>query len=461
MKNFKNMYKLIPPPSGINKLKNDYPINEQEDFQQIDVDDENLHRIFQNIQTNFQQENIKFLYNEIENACQYLSDKKIPESIPYFHQFQIIDIILNICNMNQIDEIIDILDTTFHLMYILTKNHYYLNIFPFDLIQQFLEIEIIYLQTDWYFSLLSNYISDSTSFNPFCINYIVIFIQRIQGHQKILNVLKFIEELSRFKFISKENPMDSNDLKQISQKINSIINFSIDTVSNKSPIVESASIILERLTRKKVLDLQSFLAFKLNKFVRNYYIYYPKFIKMIGHFIYNYGKFDIEFVMVASHLMNNKLEEYNNKYTLWVMYNMIVIDNNCLFDFDSENFDPVNSISGYIIRNIDSLPYNIKRQGILLILLMYSLVPVTTIPNEELFEKILDEVFLFCDDSDDTSMIENIFNFLLNSYKLIQISKDFIKSETLIPLFYQCKNTIMQVYLGIDEEKYTALQLMI
>ena len=187
------MYKLIPPPSGINKLKENYPINEQENFQQIDADDENFHRIFQNIQTNFQQELIKFLYNEMENACQYLSDKKIPENIPYFDQYQIIDIILNICNMKQIEEIIDILDTTFHLMYILTKNKYYLNIFPFELIQQFLEIEAIYLQTDWYFNLLSNYISDSTSFDPFCINNILFFIQGIQDHQKILNILKFIE----------------------------------------------------------------------------------------------------------------------------------------------------------------------------------------------------------------------------------------------------------------------------
>lgn len=455
------MYKLIPPPSGINKLKENYPINEQENFQQIDADDENFHRIFQNIQTNFQQELIKFLYNEMENACQYLSDKKIPENIPYFDQYQIIDIILNICNMKQIEEIIDILDTTFHLMYILTKNKYYLNIFPFELIQQFLEIEAIYLQTDWYFNLLSNYISDSTSFDPFCINNILFFIQGIQDHQKILNILKFIEEFSRFKFISKENPMDSNDLLQISQIINSIINFSISTVSDKSPIIESASIILERLTRKKMLDLQSFKSFNLNRFICKYYTYYPKFIKMIGHYIYNYGKFDINFVMVASHLMNNKLEEYNNKYTLWVMYNMIVIDNNCLFDFDSDDFDPVNSISGYIIRNIDSLPYSIKRQGILLILLMYSLVPLKPIPNEELFEKILDEVFLFCDDGDDNYMTENIFNFLMKSYNLIQISKDSIKSESLIPLFYKCKNTVMEVYLDVDEEKYTALQQMI
>lgn len=465
-----NLYKLIPPPpcGSINMLNKESEINEQEFLQQIDIDDESFRQLLQNIYNSYKEANSDFFYDEMKNICKLISDKKIPRDFSYFHQYHIIDIIFDICNNHQIEDTIGILDLVFCLMHTLTKNSYYRDIFPFELIIKFIDIFEIYDQFNWYFKLLSNYVLEPIDFNP---SYLISILNNIQNvayyYVKVLNVLEFLKELSRFKFVSKESETDSDILLQISRNILLIINYCIGTVRNskkeeKSPVIESMSYILERLARNRQIDMQILNLKDFKKFIRQNYVNHPKFIKMIGYIYYNYHQnIEVSFAMIASHVWMYKLNADENKYSLWTLYNLIKIDQKSLFEDDSDEFHAYEYISEYILDDFDSLPYYIKRQATLLLSLMYSIIPLSIIQNEEILENILKIFLIFVDDKNDSDMIENIFNSLVNIYQLLNVSKNSIKSDSLIQLFHECKDSLKPIYIDTNNENYEILQKMV
>lgn len=467
-----NKYKLMPPPNKLKKTReNKCKIGEQDNLTEINANDEYC-LLIQNIQFGYRNGDFQLFNAKLENVCEYLSDKKIPQKIPYFEEYDIFIILFDVCKIQEIYENIISADLVFNLMYILTKNQEFQNIIPINFLTEFLDVSIIYTESNWYFKLLSNYVLQPTYFMPFSIEPILNFISDINDREKILNILKFLEELSKFKFLSKDDEIneeindeiDDDYLYCLSRNILLIVGYCAESVHSKpkNPIILSISVILERLTKNKHLDIPTFKSKDFPHFIDQNFFYYPKFIKMISYYVYNYGELDFDFLRIANYAIDDNMKPNDHKYPFWTLYNMIKIDENCIFKYDSEEFNAVDQICLYVYEMMDELQYSIKRQAALLIALMYSVVPIEVIRDLDILEKTLQILLLFCEEEEDTEMIDIIFNALENIYYLLQNSRDFISSESkVIDLFNQCRESLKNVYFNINIQNYEILHDMV
>lgn len=462
------IYKLIPPPhTAADQSKECNQTNEPEK-KEIDIND-NYMIALKNIFDLFNEKQYEPIFNEILNFCRYLEDKKIPEEIPYLCQFHTIDIIINLCSDPLIRQNIQALEIIFHLMHILTQESSFCFAIPIDLLASFLNLDLIYQYSNWYFKLLSNYVLQPNTFKPINIIDILPHIQKVNNEKQILKILSFLEILSKFKFLGENTNFKPYEISDLSQAITLITGYCASSIEKKrrrdNSIIRSATVIFERLTRKHLLPLELFESLKIDCIFMNicdfgYSNYYPKLIKFIGYFIYYYKKipFELEFSVLADTIFNGSdLNQY--KYNLWTLYNSIKVDNSALIKSDTDTFSTVDTICNYLYNGMDSMDFLIKKQAVLLLALIYSCFPLEKLRNEANLETALQLFLQFSEDPEDNDMIENIFDALIHIHKFL-CTKPQLKSESLIPLFYECKESLTQIYLNLDPNRYQLLQNM-
>lgn len=463
MRNNTRCYKehLIPISKTTTIFQND-EING--DKLNLDLEDAFLYQSFDGLQATFN--DTKQFLSSLDSICKYLSDKNITTNYPLFNQIQWNDFFsffLEKPISEQID--IEILDTIFHFYFTLTSNSYYCKIINIETFINFINIEVTFSSFSWYFPLLSNYLFIHDQFQYFNVDFFAIFFEKVQTNTEnprlLIHPIKFIENYSRIYFkLADRDPQSRDYLFTICRIILNIICYTIGTIPKRNqphPIIQSISVILEKMTRRDLLDYQLFSQYHLEQFIRQQMLIKGnfKFIKMIALYsnslikhkddpnFSNFSIFDDVFLLgVAQTIEDEEYDPNQYKYSLRAIYNIILLDESYLFQNDSDGFLVDHCICFNICRHLDNMEFSIRKQALMLLSLIYRVMPLSHFVDDELLLQVLSFFVNSADGCDEVALVDCLRLAAQNIYQYLASNPN--KNMNLFNLFLQLRDCLIE-----------------
>ena len=458
-----DFYKLMPPPIKENKNTRNLLLYSQKDNDcstELDKNDQNLKKLLAEINYLFIILNADLFFDKILALCQMIEDKNLTNSFEFFQEFSLIDSLINSFQVSVTNEIY--FKNLFHLLSIFTKFAEFQVPFHFDQLISVIHInKVIACQCSYFFETLSNFIinenfeilncpdsSDAqlmaSHMNPIDPNIIQELIESLSGMINLLNLQQFQAPLMFFEIFTR-NRIEENISGSIIKFLHLIAPIYRLNTGKNNPTIELIAKILLNLTFTRSLNIDAFYSCNFGVYIRNHIDDYIDFVKMVGYFAYYYdiSYLDVDLLALASKSFIDDKVKDGLEYNIWAVYNFIVQKKESITEYYECNIGPM--ICEYLIRNMDNFNYTVKRESVMLISLICSIIPFGQFTDTDLIMQIFHCFCIFSEEmnDDNDAMIKNILMALNNIYQYFEASHPSSNDEVLIE-FDACRKTIMK-----------------